>query len=377
MNGKRKVLFLVTEDQYFCSHYLPHASAAKRQGFDVLVVTRVRNHGRQIEEEGFRLIPIEMSRAGINPLMELGTLWKLIRIYKDEKPDVVHHIAMKPVLYGSFVAWITRVPFRVNLFGGLGYMFTSRRWRAVFLRKFVSNAFRILLNRPNSRVIFQNPDNQSVMIRLGILKPGSTRLIRGVGVNPEVFLPTPEPVGITTVVLAARMLWDKGVGEFVEAARRIRDKGIDARFILVGDTDPENPAAVPPYQLAAWNSSGVVEWWGRREDMPNVFAQAHVVCLPSYYGEGVPRVLIEAAASGRPIVTTDAPGCREIVRHGENGLLVPVRDAVDLASALEKLIADPALRRKMGANGRSLAVSEFSVEKITRQTLALYQELAG
>jgi len=370
-----KILFLVTEDWYFFSHRLSLAREAKRKGFDVLVVTRVTNHGKQIEDEGFRLIPIGMARAGMNPLKELATLWELIRIYRSEKPDIVHHIAMKPVLYGSFVARITRVPRVVNLLAGLGYIFTASRWKAVLLRKFVSNAFRILLNRPNSRVIFQNPDDQNLMMRSGILKPESTVLIRGSGVNTRVFLPTPEPPGIMTVVLAARMLWAKGVGEFVEVARLIRAKGMDARFILVGDPDPENPAAVPSHQLEAWNNSGVIEWWGRREDMPSVFTQAHVVCLPSYYGEGLPMVLIEAAACGRPIVTTDAPGCREVVLHGENGLLVPVRNVADLAGALEKLIADPALRQKMGMRGRELAVSEFSVEKVVSQTLALYQEL--
>jgi len=374
LNCKRKVLFFVTVDWYFCSHRLSLAREVKRRGFDVLVVTHVKNHGKQIEDEGFHLIPLEMARTGINPLKELATLWELIRIYKAEKPDIAHHVAMKPVLYGSFVARITRVPRVVNLLAGLGYIFTASRWKAALLRKFVSNAFRILLNRPNSRVILQNPDDQSLMVRSGILKPESTVLIRGSGVNTHVFSPTPEPPGVTTVVLASRMLWDKGVGEFVEAARLIRAKGTDARFVLVGDTDTENPAAVPKSQLEAWNNSGVVEWWGRRDDMPNVFAQAHVVCLPSYR-EGLPTGLLEAAACGRPIVTTDAPGCREVVLHGKNGLLVPVRNVADLAGALEKLIADPALRQKMGMRGRELAVSEFSVEKVVSQTLALYQEL--
>jgi len=376
LNNRRRILFLVTEDGYFCSHRLPIAREAKRKGFDVLVATRVRNHGKQIEREGFKLIPIGMSRTGMNPLKELATLWELVRLYKTAKPDIVHHVAMKPVLYGSLAAWISKVPYVVNALAGLGYVFTSNQWKAVLLRKMTSKAFRILLNRPNSRVILQNPDNRNLMVRLRILNLKSTVLIRSSGVDTQSFFPTPEPPGITTVLLASRMLWDKGIGEFVEAARLIRDKGIDARFILAGDTDPENPAAVPPYQLEAWNRGGVVEWWGRRENMAEVFAQAHIVCLPSY-GEGVPKVLIEAAASGLPIVTTDVPGCRETVLHGKNGLLVPVRSAIELAAALERLIRDPVLRREMGAHGRELAVSEFSIEKVVNQTLALYQELAA
>lgn len=374
-----KLLFFVTEDWYFCSHRLILAREARRKGFDVLVVTRVTNHGKQIEDEGFKLIPISMVRSGKNPLKELATLWELISIYKSERPDIVHHVAMKPVLYGSFVARITGVPHAVNALAGMGYIFISNHWTAAILRKFVSIAFRMLLNRPSSRVILQNPDDQSLMVKSGILSPESIALIRGSGVDTQAFLPAPEPQTITTVVLASRMLWDKGVGEFVEAARLLRNKGVNARFVLVGDTDPANPAAVPLAQLEAWNSSGssgAVEWWGRREDMPKVFSDSHIVCLPSYR-EGLPKVLIEAAACGRPIVATDVPGCREIVLHGKNGLLVPMRNSVALADALERLIEDPSLRHKMGINGRELAVSEFSVEKVISQTLALYQELSA
>ena len=171
------------------------------------------------------------------------------------------------------------------------------------------------------------------------------------------------------------MVWDKGVKEFVTAAEILRRRGTGARFILVGDPDPENPASVPEEQLRTWRESGVVECWGRRSDMPNVFALAHVVCLPSAYGEGVPKVLLEAAACGRPIVTTDSPGCREVVRHEDNGLLVPVRSTVELADALQRLIENPELRQKMGARGREIAVKEFALEKVVSETIALYEEL--
>lgn len=371
-----KLLFFVTEDWYFCSHRLILAREARRKGFDVTVITRVTNHGKQIEDEGFKLIPITMVRSGKNPLKELATLWELIGIYKSERPDIVHHVAMKPVLYGSFVARITGVPHTVNALAGMGYIFISNNWTAAILRKFVSIAFRMLLNRPNSRVILQNPDDQSLMVKSRILSPESIALIRGSGVDTQAFLPAPEPQSITTVVLASRMLWDKGVGEFVEAARLLRNKGVNARFVLVGDSDPGNPATVPVSQLEEWHKSGVVEWWGRREDMPKVFSDSHIVCLPSYR-EGLPKVLIEAAACGRPIVATDVPGCREIVLHGKNGLLVPARNFTALADALQRLIEDTVLRRKMGKDGRELAVSEFSVEKVVHQTLDLYQELTA
>lgn len=371
---KPKLLFVVTADWYFCSHRLVLARAAKNNGFDVTVVTRVMNHGKKIEDEGFKLIPLGMERSGKNPLREIATLWQLISIYKNERPDIVHHVAMKPVLYGSFAALVTRVPHVVNALTGMGYLFISNKLKTVLLRKIISHAFRILLNRPNSRVILQNPDDQHLLVQSGILSLENIVLIRGSGVDTQEYSPTPEPQGIPTVVLASRMLWDKGVGEFVEAVRILGKKGVSARFVLVGDTDPDNPAAVPTSQLKEWSRSGIVECWGRRDDMPQIFSESHIVCLPSYR-EGLPKVLLEAASCGRAIVTTDVPGCREIVRQSENGLLVPARNASALAEALQCLIENPVLRQHMGAKSREIALAEFSVEKVVADTLAVYQRL--
>ncbi|MEW6616666.1 MAG: glycosyltransferase family 4 protein [Thermodesulfobacteriota bacterium] len=208
----------------------------------------------------------------------------------------------------------------------------------------------------------------------GLVSPKRATLIRGAGVNPNVFASRPEPEGAPVVILAARMLWDKGIGEFVEAARWLREQGIAARFVLVGDSDPGNPAAVLVARLDEWRRSGVVEWWGHREDMPEVFAQSNIVVLPSYR-EGLPKVLLEAASCGRAIVATDVPGCREIVRHNENGLLVPPRDSKSLADALKILIENPELRRKMGARGREIVEAEFSEEIVVRQTMEVYKEI--
>lgn len=366
----------MTEDWAFCSHRLVLAREAKRRGFDVVVATRVSRHGKQIEAEGFKLIPIRMERSGRNPLKELLTIWELVRIYKAERPQIVHHVAMKPVLYGSLAAMVTKVPHVINALIGLGYIFISNKWKAIVLRKFVTHAFRFLLNRANSLLIIQNADDKHLMLQLGVINRVRTILIRGSGADTHVFSPTQELPGIPTIVLASRMLWDKGVGEFVEAAQLLRNKGVNARFVLVGDADTENPASVLPSQLKAWNSSGVVEWWGWREDMPEIFAESHIVCLPSYR-EGLPKVLIEAAASARAIVTTDVPGCREIVLDGKNGFLVPARSVIALADALGKLIKDRDLRGWMGANGRELAISEFSIEKVLSQTLSVYEGLVA
>jgi glycosyltransferase involved in cell wall biosynthesis len=308
----------------------------------------------------------------MNLISELVVLARLIVLYRKEKPDLVHHVAMKPVLYGSLAARLTGVPRVVNAFAGMGYVFTSDKPMAHLLRPVIGSAFRGLLNSRRSRLILQNQDDRAMFIRRRFINEERIRLIRGSGVDTAVFSPTPEPSGIPVIMLASRMLWDKGIKEFVEAARQLKDRGIDARFVLAGDTDPHNPSAIQKEQLTAWHTEGVIEWWGHREDMPTVFSESHIICLPSYYGEGVPKVLIEAAASGRPIVTTNTPGCREIVRHNENGFLVPPRDSKSLADAIKRLIENPELRAKMGKRGCEIAVAEFSEEIVVKQTMAVY-----
>lgn len=370
-----KIIFFVTEDWYFCSHRLPLALAAQRSGYDVTVVTRVNQHGELIRSHGLNLIPINLSRRSRNPLKELGVIRQLLDIYREQKPDIVHHVALKPVLYGSIAARLAGVPAVVNALAGLGFLFVSKQWLARILRPLVEVAFRVLLNRPNVRVIFQNPDDLCLLTGRGVLELKRAVLIRGSGVDTTLFRPAPELDETPLVVLASRMLWDKGVKEFVEAARQLKGLGVSARFALVGEGDPENPASISREQLAQWCDEGVIEWWGRHENMPQIFAESHIVCLPTTYGEGVPKVLIEAAACARPIVATDVPGCREIVRNGENGLLVPAKDVDLLALALRKLIENSSLRIKMGLRGRAMVEEEFSVEHVVRQTLDLYQEL--
>lgn len=371
---KRKLLFFVTEDWYFCSHRLPLALAAKEAGYDVSVVTHVCSHGEQIKDAGLHLIPVPLSRRGMNPLAELLLIKRLIAIYRTVQLDIVHHVALKPVLYGTIAAFLARVPSVVNALAGLGFLFSSQSLKIRFLRPAVKLVFSFLLNRRNSRMILQNPDDVQLLSG-SVLNPDRMTLIRGSGVDIQQFSVHSERSGQPVIILASRLLWDKGVGEFVDAAKQLRLQKINAKFVLVGEGDADNPSAISDQQLRQWHEEGDVEWWGRRNDMPEVIAQAHIVCLPSFYGEGVPKVLIEAAACGRPIVTTDAPGCREIVKNGVNGLLVPVRDATAVAEALKKLIESPGLRRKMGVRGRTLVEKEFSLEKVNRETLALYDEL--
>ena len=367
-----KIIFFVTEDWVFCSHRLPLAVAAKTAGFDVAVITREVNHGELIRQSGIRVIPFDMSRRSMNPFKELVTILRLCLIYWHERPDIVHQVSVKPVLYGSVAAQITGIPHVINALTGLGWLFTSASKRARLLQAIVRLAFYFLLTR--GKVIVQNNDDAVELQDMGIAKQ-HINLIRGSGVNTADYAAHPESdADIPIVVLPARMLWDKGVGEFVEAATQLKKRGVNARFVLVGDPDTQNPASVRTQQLITWHKEGMVEWWGKREDMPWILIQSHIVCLPSYR-EGLPKSLLEAASCGRPIVTTDVPGCREIVHDGDNGFLVEARNAAALADALAKLLANPELRQQMGQRGRERVLNEFSQEIIVAQVLTLYREV--
>lgn len=370
-----RILYIVNDTNFFLSHRMPLALAAKSEGFDIHVATPLSDDVDKILSAGFTFHVIPLTRRGVHLWEELASVIALYRLYGKIKPDLVHLVTIKPVLYGGIAARFAGVTAVVSAVTGLGYVFIARGVKASLLRIVVKGIYRFALGHANGRVIFQNPDDRSSFWKSKLIDVSQTVLIKGSGVDMAQFSPTSEPPGPPLVVFAARMLWDKGVGEFVEAAKYLCDSGINARFALVGDTDSGNPAAVPKSQLESWQQSGVVEWWGQYTNMPMVFAQSHIVALPSAYGEGVPKVLIEAAASGRPIVTTDTPGCREIVRHGENGFLVPVRDVAALAEALRRLIENVELRRSMGARGREIAVAEFSVQRVVSETLDIYRQL--
>lgn len=371
---RSRILFFVSEDWFFCSHFIERAIAAKRAGHDVLVLTRVREHGDEIRAQEFELIPIDMVRHGINPLVELATLFRVIKVYRRFSPDLIHHFALKPIVYGSLAARLTGHRTVINAPVGMGFVFASGSRLARLLRPVMRLALRGLLNPLGSRVVFENSDDLNSAVAERLVRRGDAVLIRGAGVDVQRFFPKPESPGLPVVMLVARMLWDKGVAEFVEAARILAAQGVAARFRLVGAPDPGNPATIDASQLRQWHEEGVVEWLGKRSDVPDLMDQSHIVCLPSYR-EGLPKTLLEALAAGRPIVTTDVPGCREAVVPGQNGLLVPPRDADALASALALLLGDPALRHRFGIAGRRLAESEFASELVDAATMGLYCEL--
>lgn len=368
--GSLKLLFFVTEDYYFVSHRLGLALAAQAEGYDVSVVTRVRQHGDVIRNAGLRVIPFEIARSSLNPFSEAMTILRLASLYRRERPDLVHHVAMKPILYGSIAAALTGHPAVVNAVAGMGWLFTARTGWA----RSLSGPVRTILARALRAGIslVQNPDDVRLLVEMGVPE-SRIRCIAGSGLDVRAFSAVSPPEDSPLVVLPARLLWDKGVGEFVAAARLLRQRGSTARFLLAGEPDPLNPASIPPTQVAEWVREGVVEHAGWVADMPSLLAKCHIVCLPSYR-EGLPKALLEAAAAGRPIVTTDVPGCREVVTHGENGLLVPPRDVPALAHALQRMIEDAHLRTRLGASGRMRAEQQFALGSIVRQTLAIYRE---
>ena len=372
---KTKILFLVTEDWYFWSHRLPIARAARDMGKDVVVATRLQKHANLIREEGFRPISLSWKRKSIHPARELFSFYEILKIYRQEKPDIVHHVALKPVIYGTLAAIFAGIPAVINALAGMGFIFVSQRIKARLVRPFLLFLFRFLLQRKNTWLIVQNPDDRELFLSRDICSRDRIILIPGSGVDTAKFQPVPEPRnGVPVIVMVSRMLWDKGVGEVVEAAKILKDKGYKFEVWLVGSPDPENPASILEKQLLDWHDSGLVKYLGYQEDVSHIWRQAHIGVLPSYR-EGLPKSLLEGAASGRPLVTTDTPGCREVVRDGENGFLVPVRDASALADALAKLLEDRALRHKMGEKGRRIVEKEFSEQIVVEQTINLYQRI--
>jgi len=368
------LLFVVTEDWYFCSHRLQFAVAAQKAGYNVAVVTQETSHGDEIRQAGLRLIPIKFQRSGRNPFSDLVTIRSLIRIYRSEQPDIIHHVSLKPVLYGSIAARFARTPNVINAMTGLGYVFSSEEYFAKVIRFLISPLLRYIFAGRKTVTIFQNRDDLKTLEDRNLVKHEQAVIIRGSGVDLDIYVPGKVSKGIPQIILVARMLWDKGVGEFVQAAKFLLAKGTPVRFILIGDTDTENPAAISVEQLKIWQDEKSIEWWGRRDNVPQLLQQSTIACLPSYR-EGMPKFLLEAASAGLPIVTTDVPGCREVVINGENGYLVPPKNPEALADAIERLLNDKILRSEMGRKGRALVEREFCIEKIVEETLSLYQRI--
>lgn len=363
--------FVVNNADFLVSHRLVLVQGALKAGYRVTAIAPPGEGLAALREVGCEIAEWRLRRTGQRPHEEAIALAHLGALYRSLKPDLVHHITVKAMLYGSLAARANGVRAVVNAVSGLGYVFLSSGLRARARRQVLRAGYRMALTTPRSAVILQNDDDEAELRELGVLKGARVVKIRGSGVDLSRFPPSPEPTGLPLVVLPARMLVDKGVREFVGAARAL---GKVARFALVGGEDEGNPAGVSRAELERWVEEGVVEWWGHRTDMPDVLRQANVVCLPSYR-EGMPKALLEAAASGRAIVTTDVAGCRDAVANGKIGLLVPVRDERGLARALGELIASAEERNRLGVLAAAYARENFSEDSVLASHLELYRSL--
>jgi len=370
----RTLMFVVNVDWFFLSHRLPIALEAQRQGYQVHIATGLTDKLDELRRHGLVAHPLALDRSSTG----LGNAWRtmveLWQVFRAVRPDVVHLVTIKPVLLGGLMARLAGVSAVVAAVSGLGFVFMARGAKAVVRRWLVGGLYRVALGHRNLKVIFQNPDDRASLAKLAHLPDSKVEMIRGSGVDLAHYSHMPLPPGVPVVLLAARLLADKGVREFVQAARLLKQQGVSARFCLVGSVDPANPASLTDAELTQWVNEGVVELWGQRSDMPEVLSSAHLVVLPSYR-EGLPKVLLEAAACGRAVVTTDVPGCRDAIDPGITGVLVPVRNAEVLAEAIKDLINDPTRCQTMGNAGRALAERAFDVRQVVAAHLRIYQEL--
>ncbi|MDQ3039672.1 MAG: glycosyltransferase family 4 protein [Pseudomonadota bacterium] len=372
-----KIVLFANTDWYLYNFRRSLALALHGAGHEVLLLSPPGPYGAKLRALGLRWEVVPMQRSSLNPLREAMLIWYLWRLLRRERPALVHGFTIKCAVYGSLAARAASVPARVNAVAGMGYVFISNRLKARVLRPMVRGLLRLALGGRGARLILQNPDDVRLFKQAGLIDPAHVRLIRGSGVDCARFEARAARVegAPMRVLLATRLLWDKGVAEYVEAARRLRQEGRAVRFLLAGDPDPGNPAAVPEAQVRQWVDEGVVEWLGHVDDMPALLSSVDVVVLPSYR-EGLPRSLIEAAACALPLVTTDVPGCREVVSDGVDGLLVPVRDAHALGEAIARLQEDAALAARLGAAARLKALDCFDEGHVIRATLAVYDEVS-
>lgn len=369
-----RLLFVVNDAGFFLSHRLPIAEKARQQGYDVQVATAPGKATKDIAQLGFAMHELPISRSGRHVIREIVTLAALVSLFRRVRPDIVHLVTIKPVIYGGIAARIAQVPAVVSAVSGLGTVFLARGALARLVRVVVTQLYRVAFGHPNLMVIFQNTDDRNAFVEQAIVPGGRTIVIPGSGVDLSDFPVQPEPESPVVVTMTSRLLHDKGVDEFVEAAASIRDRRPDIVFQLAGDLDPGNRTSLTREEYERIDSGGQVRLLGHRRDIAALLAKSSIVVLPSYR-EGLPKALVEAAAAGRAVVTTDVPGCRDAIMPGISGLLVPPGDSVALALAIESLIVDPGKRALMGMAGRQLAESTFGIDTNVKRHLAIYSTL--
>jgi len=369
-----KIIFVVNAVSYFESHRLPIAIELLKSGVEVHVVAP-DECSANILDLGIIYHQVKMSRKGMNPFSELCAIWRLANLFKQLQPDIVHLVTIKPYLYGGVAARIASVPAVVSAVAGLGVLFSQNTFKARSLRALLFPLYYLAFSHKNQQVVFQNPNDRDLLVNWKVLAPEKVVLIRGAGVALMDYPLVLEPDAVPIISFAGRLLIDKGVEVFVEASSLLKERSIEVRFWLIGSVDKGNANSVSEQQLMEWEANNLIEILGYRTDIANLFSQSNIVTLPSFYGEGLPKVLIEAAACGRAVITTDHPGCRDAIEENVTGLLVPINDAVSLADAIEFLIKNPVRRKEMAMEGRKLAEQEFKIEHVVMRHIGIYNEL--
>lgn len=375
-----KILLFANTDWYLYNFRLSTALQLKARGDEVVALSPPGSFGPRFATHGIRWIELPMDRASLNPVREAWTLRALAQVLKAERPDLLHNFTVKCAVYGALAARVARTPAVVNAVAGMGYVFTSDRLHARALRPVVRTLMRGTLGSGHARLILQNPDDAEAFVSSRLAPPRMIRMIRSSGVDTERFKPVNRAAGPRPlrVLLAARLIWEKGIREFVDAAALLREQQREIEFLLAGVPDPGNPRAVPREDVERWQQRGLVRWLGHVDDMPALLGDVDVMALPSYYREGVPKSLLEGAACGLALVTTDLPGCREIVaRDGVDGLHVEPGDPRSLADVLARLDDDRDLLRRLGDNARRNVLAGFDERKVIAETIAVYDELLG
>jgi len=370
---KNRILFVTNVDWFFISHRLVIAEEAQKRGFEVIVAAEDTGRSQEIVDKGLQFINLSFSRSGTNPIKEFNTLMKFFKIYYNLKPEIIHHITLKPVIYGSIIAKLLNIKSVINAVSGLGYNFTEGRINLV--SKIMLSLMKYGFSN-NLCIIFQNKDDYKELSDLSVLSPkNKIYFIKGSGVSLQEFYPTPLPsFNRIKIVLPSRMLWDKGVKEFHGAAGLLRANYFDKiQFVLAGMADEDNKAGVSVNLLKQWEMGDYFKWVGHQKDIFEVYKNSHIVVLPSYR-EGMPKTLIEACAMGRAIITTEAIGCRECVDEGINGLKVPIKDAQSLAKAIELLVNNPNKIIEMGIASRVKAEKEFDINSVIKTHLEIYNQ---
>ena len=376
--GKQlKIVLFANTDWYLYNFRLSLALALRDAGYELLLISPPGPYGEKLRNQGLHWESLPMERRSLNPVRELHLLAYLWRLFRRERPDLVHGFTIKAAIYGALAARLAGVRARVNAVAGMGYVFISDDLKARLLRPFVRLLMRVALDGKKARLILQNKDDVALFIAARIVDSSRIRLIRGSGVNCDRFKPresVKNQARPLRVLLASRLLWDKGLAEYAEAARLLRKEGRAIQFLLAGDPDLGNPASVPEENIREWETEGLMEWLGHIDDMPGLLADVDAMVLPSYR-EGLPKSLIEGAASGLPLIAADVPGCREVITDGVDGLLVPVRDAAALAAAICRLDDDPELARRLGLDAREKALAKFDEQIVIQENIAVYAEL--